>query len=135
MKDIEAPALLAFEADIVTRTFSDWLVAHTSFLKPLHRYEGILALERTRLIFKGTDVKTKEFFEMIIAKDEIEQLYCGFDEVYSVFETRGLGLLWKPLRITFAKAGKEAQIYLVINFRWGVADNKQWFELLKAWLS
>ena len=32
--------LMAYEEDIKNRSFWDWIKAHTSFMKPLHRYKG-----------------------------------------------------------------------------------------------
>jgi len=32
--------LMAYEEDIKSRSFWDWIKAHTSFMKPLHRYKG-----------------------------------------------------------------------------------------------
>ena len=37
--------LMAYEEDIKSRSFWDWIKAHTSFMKPLHRYKRDL---RTR---------------------------------------------------------------------------------------
>ena len=34
--------LMAYEKDIKSRGFWDGVKAHTSFMKPLHRYEGFL---------------------------------------------------------------------------------------------
>ena len=31
--------LMAYEEDIKSRSFWDWIKAHTSFMKPLHRYK------------------------------------------------------------------------------------------------
>lgn len=45
--------LMAYEEDIKSRDFWDWVKAHTSFMKPLHRYEGFLDLNEGKITFTG----------------------------------------------------------------------------------
>ena len=130
----QTPALWTFEEDILNRSWQDWLVAHLSFGKPLHRYEGMLTLYTNTLALIGQDEKTKEEFSLEIYKREIEQLYLGFDETFNVSETRGLGLTWLPLRLMFTKNGQTKKIYLIINYSFGKTDNKEYFEFLKQWV-
>ncbi len=129
-----ADALLSFKEDVRKRSFADWIEAHTTGLKPLHRYEGLLKMERDRLTFTGTDRKSGEDFQMEIYKEEFEQLFLGYDNTFSIFETRGFGLGWKPLRIIFNREGQEYTIYLIINYRYTRTDNELWMQLLKEWL-
>ncbi len=70
----------------------DWLKAHTSFLKPLHRYEGILTLHTDRINLSGIDKTNKSAVSFDVYKHQIEQLYLGFDDTFNIFETRSLGL-------------------------------------------
>ncbi|MBC7188904.1 hypothetical protein H5U35_01645, partial [Candidatus Aerophobetes bacterium] len=49
--------LMAYKEDIESRSFWDWIKAHTSFMKPLHRYEGVLELNEKKMSFAGRDVK------------------------------------------------------------------------------
>lgn len=49
--------LLAFDEDIKKRTLLDWIKAHTSGFKPLHRYREILELNDNELRFDGIDTK------------------------------------------------------------------------------
>lgn len=51
--------LMAYEEDIKSRSFCDWIKAHTSFMKPLHRYDGVLELTEQKMKFTGRDVKEK----------------------------------------------------------------------------
>lgn len=131
----EGDALIAFEEDIRKRSLLDWLRAHTSFMKPLHRYEGIIKLYDNGLYFQGIDKKNagKSSMEIEIFRDEIFQVYHGHDKVFSLFETRGLGLIWKPLRISYKK-DKDINLYLIINYRFGRSTNAAWFQILREWL-
>jgi hypothetical protein len=133
---LETTALWAFEEDILTRSWGDWMEAHTSLLKPLHRYEGQMNVLTDKLTFSGIDKRTGDETFFAIEKYQIEQLYLGFDESYNAMESRGLGLIWLPLRVTFMQNGKEEKLYIITNYRFfGWADNKDYFEFLKNWLS
>ena len=50
-------SLMAYEEDIKNRSLLDWLKAHTSGFKPLHRYEGVFELCENKIVFDGKDVK------------------------------------------------------------------------------
>jgi hypothetical protein len=131
----QSPALWTFEEDILNRSWLDWLTAHLSLGKPLHRYEGTLTLYANTLELIGQDKKTKEDFSLEVYKQEIEQLYLGFDEAFNASETRSLGLTWLPLRLLFSKNEQERKLYLIINYNFGRTDNKEYFEFLKQWVS
>ncbi len=49
--------LMAYEEDIKSRGFWDCVKAYTSFMKPLHRYEGFLELSKGKIIHTGKDVR------------------------------------------------------------------------------
>jgi hypothetical protein len=132
---METPVLWAFAEDVKTRTWADWLLAHTSFLKPLHRYEGMLTIHADRLQFVGWDKRNAKEVSLEIYKYQITQLFHGFDKVFSIMETRGLGLGGWPLRVTFMQNNSEENLYLITNFRFGWWSNKECFEFLKMWLA
>lgn len=132
----ETNTLWAFEEDVLSRSWGDWMQAHTSFLKPLHRYEGQMNVLPDRLTFSGKDKRTGDDIFFTIQKSQITQLYLGFDESYNSMETRGPGLLWLPLRVTFFQNGKEEKLYIITNYRFfGLTDNNDFFKYLKNWLT
>ena len=55
--------LMAYEEDIKNRSFWDWIKAHTSFIKFLHKYDGVLELTEQKMKFTGRDVKEKKEFK------------------------------------------------------------------------
>jgi hypothetical protein len=130
----ESLAFLSFSEDIRNRSFLDWVMAHTSLAQPLHKYKGLLKLDRDKICFYGTEKKTGDDFRLIIYKYEIQQLYYGFDNVFNALETRNLGFSWKPLRISFSREKTDFQIYLIIDYFYGRTDNEAWMEILKEWL-
>jgi hypothetical protein len=132
---VKIPTLWAFEEDILSRNWLDWLTAHTSLLKPLHRYEGLMTIFPDRLNFSGVDKRTHIEVSLDIYKYQIEQLFLGFDETFNAMETRGLGLTWLPLRVTFEQDNSEKKLYMITNYNFGMTANKDCFEFLKNWIS
>ena len=127
-------SLMAYEEDIKNRTWLDWLKAHTSGFKPLHRYEGTLELSNSELTFNGRDIKENKEFQLRIPLDKITDVHYGFDEVFKGREERAWP--WnKPLRIKYQAKGVEKTIYLFAHFHHekGVrtSDNKEVYEKLK----
>lgn len=55
---MEPITLWAFEEDILSRSWLDWITAHISLGMPLHRYEGQLNVLPDKLNFVGIDKKT-----------------------------------------------------------------------------
>ncbi|MFC1754149.1 hypothetical protein ACFL96_12305 [Thermoproteota archaeon] len=129
-------ALMAFEEDIRNRGFMDWLIAHTSFFKPLHRYEGILLLMNDKLVFEGIDKKKKQKYQLQISKTDVISIFHGFDDIFKRGEDRALGLSFKPLRINFRQNGSCTAIYLIIEFRRALrtSKNKECYNELSQWL-
>ena len=132
----ETNTLMAFEEDIRNRGFIDWLVAHTGFAKPLHRYEGKLSLMNDRLVFYGNDKKKKQRYHLQIKKKDVTDIFHGFDNVFKRREDRNFGLSFKPLKINFMKNGSPTAIYLIIEFRRALrtSNNKQCFTELNQWI-
>ena len=125
--------LLAFDEDIRSRSLVDWIKAHASGFKPLHRYEGSLKLDEEKLVFEGRDVKESSGFKLEIAVHEITDVYYGFDEVFKGREERAWP--WnKPLRIRFKENDVEKTIYLFVNFHYKhgvrVSDNEELYRKL-----
>lgn len=128
--------LMAFEEDIRNRGLLDWIVAHTSFFEPLHRYKGEISLLNDTLVFKGKDKKKKQEYQLQIDKKNIIDIFLGFDNIFRRSEDRALGLSFKPLRINFVKNGSPTSIYLIIKFRRGLrtSKNKECYTELSQWL-
>ena len=129
--------LMAYEEDIKSRGFWDWIKAHTSFMKPLHRYDGVLELTEQRVTFTGRDVKEKKDFKLEVEIGNITDIHFGFDDVFTGWEDRAAP--WnKPLRVGYKSKEGERTIYLFVNFhrKYGMrtSDNKEAFEELKSLL-
>jgi hypothetical protein len=112
-----ADSLLAFKTDIEHKGLIDWLEAHTSFMRPLHRYVGTLTVDATSFTFSGEDKKDGSPFSLTIPRSEIKRLYLGFDSVFKRIDDRALGIFhFVPLRIDFAQNGRDESIYVFANY-------------------
>ena len=128
-------SLLAYKTDIEHRGLLDWIEAHTSFLKPLHRYTGILQTGPEGLSFLGWDDKQGENFSLAIRYNEITDLHLGYDSVFKRIEDRSLGIFhFVPLRINFSKNAIEECIYVFANYSSLIrqSDNQELFDDLKS---
>ncbi|MFQ6080870.1 MAG: ribbon-helix-helix domain-containing protein [Candidatus Bathyarchaeia archaeon] len=130
MKD---DAFLTFKEDIEDITLKEWLVAHTSFMLPLHRYKGKISLHEDVLIFRGFDNKSSQKSEVIVVPlENIEDIHYGFDEIFRRTNDRGLGLFTEPLRMIYQEKRQKRTIYLYIGFDRFTrkSDNQKWFKTL-----
>lgn len=128
--------LLAFKQDIEHRGLVDWLQAHTSFLRPLHRYCGTLEINSQNLSFLGTDVKNKNSFSLVIRIASIIGIHLGYDHIFKRIEDRSLGIFhFVPLRINFLAEANEESIYVFANYSSLIrhSDNQKLFETLNSY--
>jgi hypothetical protein len=130
--------LMAYEEDIKSRSFWDWIKAHTSFFRPLHRYAGVLELDDDSIIFDGMDLRQGVGFHLEIPVDDITDVYLGWDDVFTGFPLSRAGdraYPWnKPLRLRYRANQAEKTIYLFVRFhrKWGIraSDNRAVYEIL-----
>lgn len=129
-------ALVIFSDDFKQRNFLDWVISHISGSLPPHRYKGEIEITNAFIRFAGTDTQLKAESEFLIERDRIEEVYYGYDEIFNVYQTRGLGLSWAPVRIKFIDAhGEEKCGYFIAGYdKWG-SVNKDFYNFLVEWLS
>ena len=112
-----ADSLLAYKADIEHKGLLDWLEAHTSFMRPLHRYVGKLMIDSVSFAFSGEDKKDGSPFSLTIPRSDIKRLYLGFDSVFKRIDDRALGMFhFVPLRIDFTRNKNDESIYVFANY-------------------
>ncbi|MFQ5761586.1 MAG: hypothetical protein ACE5PO_01000 [Candidatus Bathyarchaeia archaeon] len=110
-------ALIAFQENLESISPKEWLVAHTSFMLPLHKYRGEAYLLEDRLLFKGYHKDTHKPYALTIPFSSIIEVYQGFDDVYKRRSDRGLGLQSAPLRITYHENNIQRRLYAWIGFK------------------
>lgn len=128
-----ADSLLAFKADIEHKGLIDWLEAHTSFMRPLHRYIGTLVVSQDSVSFSGEDEKMGSRFNLVIPRPGITGLHLGFDPVFKRIDDRSLGIFhFVPLRIDFTQNKRDESIYIFANYSRLLrqSDNSQVYEEL-----
>ncbi len=108
------------------------IVSITSFMPPLHRHEGNIALTNTELIIEGISDDDEN---LTIPLNKLKQIYLGFDDVFTMSSVKGLGLFWQPLRITYYTDSIGTQtIYLIIDFNGVYTHDKDWYKTLTQML-
>jgi hypothetical protein len=112
-----ADSLLAYKADIEHKGLIDWLAAHTSFMRPLHRYVGTLVVGSVAVSFSGEDEKTESPFNLAIPRTDITGLHLGFDNIFRRIDDRALGIFhFVPLRIDFTQNKRDESVYVFANY-------------------
>lgn len=128
--------LVIFHDEFKQRSFFDWIISHLSGSLPPHRYKGEIEITNTFIQFNGIDTKLNTRSEFIIEKSSIEEVYFGYDEIYNVYQTRGFGLSWAPVRIKFIDTdGQEKFGYFITGYDQLGSANKDFYNFLIEWLS
>ena len=134
---MKGAAIWSSQVEIKSRTWSDWLAAHTSFMYPLHHAEGSITLTPTSLTLEGHH-KSNAFIklEVEITKAQLISATVGFDGVYTMGEERSLGMTYKPLIIHYRDVnGVEDVLYVGVDVSWTRFSNNQlWCNEINAWL-
>jgi len=128
-------SLLAFKEDIKHSGLIDWIKAHTSFMRPLHRYYGVLEVNQQSLVFSGSDEKKGGHFGLTVPISDIRDLHLGFDSVFKRIDDRSLGIFhFVPLSIHFITNGKESTVYVFANYSSLIrqSDNQELFDELNT---
>lgn len=73
--------LLAYKEDIRKKGVIDWLRAHTSFLKPMRRYDGEIILLEQELVLDCEDKDEGKDFTESIKKDELTDVHLALTKL------------------------------------------------------
>ncbi len=130
-----ADALLVFKDDIENRNFWDWIKARAAFSEPLHKYRGVVRLNAKYFEFEGNDRETSKPMLLTFNYKQLADVFLGFDNVFTTFEDRSLGLTYQPLRMRIENGNHEFVVYIIFNYNrfMRTADNRNWFEVLSKW--
>jgi hypothetical protein len=131
-----ANVLLIFQDDFKHQSFLDWLISHVSGSLPPHRYAGKVEISGRFIRFYGTDTLINQNTDLIIRKECILEVFHGYDKVYNVFQTRGLGLNWAPVRLKFQDSDLgERYLYMLTGIEQDEITNAYLYNFLVEWLS
>ncbi|KAL2913492.1 hypothetical protein HK105_206952 [Polyrhizophydium stewartii] len=134
----KATALWSLSADLEERTWIDWLEAHTSFMFPLHHFEGNVQLTDTHLVLEGRHKRDKNQSKSLrIAKDSIVSVTHGFDQRFRRGDERSLGLVFSPVIISFRNSDKSDEtetVYIGFDVTClRTNHNEQWCSEINRW--
>jgi len=93
---------------------------------PLHNHAGNIALTANQLIIEGFNGGT----DLIIPLTAINEIYLGFDDVFTLTSVKNFGAFWQPLRVEFYAGHLLQRVYLIIDHSGLLAHNKRWYEAL-----
>lgn len=99
---------------------------------PLHHHKGYIALTGEQILIEGQDGGD----DLIIPLLSINELYLGYDDIYTSYAVKNAGLFWQPLRLEYFNNHSQAsKIYLIIDYNLGFyTHNKKWYESLTSML-
>lgn len=118
----EGQALWIYDHELQTMEYNErFTIRHFSFVPPLSRHNGTAILTERSILLEGDE-------SIVIPLASIEELYYGFDDLYTAASVKNFGAFWKPLRIRQGLAG---YIYLIINYRYFYTSNEHFLTLLK----
>jgi len=117
----EGNVLWATDNEITAMDFSErFLARQFSFVPPLSRHRGVICLTDKSILIEGDE-------DLVIPLNHINQLYLGFDDVYSVASVKNFGLFWQPIRVNY---GNDLVVYLIVDYNFFGSSNKQFFGML-----
>ncbi|WCT13550.1 hypothetical protein [Mucilaginibacter jinjuensis] len=93
---------------------------------PLHNHSGYIAVTENQLIIEGLESD----LDLTIPLNAIEEIYLGFDDIFTATSVKNLGAFWQPLRIKFHTGHSLQQIYLIIDHNGLFTHNKRWYDTL-----
>ncbi|WP_437396325.1 hypothetical protein [Flagellimonas lutimaris] len=125
-------SFLIFKSDFKHRTWLDWIQSNIVVAPPPFHYKGSITFNASGITFVGYDIFHDEEIQFNIPKEEIEQLYYGYDDTFKTFNTQDNENSWAPIRFKFAH---ENDLYLISEFNGIYSANEELFEELKMWLS
>ena len=129
-------ALWIFGEEVGESSLMDWIRAHTSFLKPLHRYEGFIEVRDEEISLEGNSTKDEGEFSLKIPRNKILYINHGYDDVFRRSLERSLGAGLAPLLIEYKVDDSSRKLYFFINFSRvpRTSDNDDWFHNLVDWV-
>lgn len=129
-------ALIIFQEEFEKRNLIDWMISHVSGSLPPHRYKGHAELTGWSIKFMGIDTLLNVETDILIDRSSITEVFHGYDEIYTIFQTRGLGLTWAPVRVKYtADDLQEKAVYFITGYDHGETTNKEFYAMLVQWLS
>ena len=98
---------------------------------PLHNHKGYIALTDEQILIEGNDNDEN----LIIPLTSINELYLGYDDIYTSYSVKNAGLFWQPLRLEYFGSNSQTnKIYLIIDYMGFYSHNQKWYDSLVSML-
>ena len=98
---------------------------------PLHNHNGYITLTSEQVLIEGQERDD----DLIIPLTAINQLYLGYDDVFTAYSVKNAGLFWQPLRLEYFGRNRQTnKVYLIIDHMVLYNHNKKWYETLISML-
>jgi hypothetical protein len=121
--------LWSFDQEIADRDTFESTGSYFSAALPFHRHEGNIFLCTSAIYIEGDQI-------LRIPHTAIDQIYLGFDDLFTSSMCKNSGMLGQPLRIDFENEKSIASVYLIIDYHpFGTNHNHGWFTAIKDLLS
>ena len=121
--------LWSFDQEIADMDTFESIGSHFSGVLPFHRHEGNIFLCTSALYIEGDQI-------LRIPHTAIDQIYLGFDDLFTRSMAKNFGILWQPLRIDFEQDKTGTSVFLIIDYHpFGTSHNQGWFTAIKDLLS
>jgi hypothetical protein len=125
----EAGVYWSYDYELESKSGINQIAAQFSGIPPIHEHAGDLYVSNAGIRIEGDS-------ELQIALTDIEQLYLGFDEIYSRNFIKNFGAFCQPLRISSSNGFTRSTIYLIAGYNFSTCSpTKNLFELLQSLLS
>jgi len=130
-------AIWGFKEDILElrKSFRERAMALLSqpLGRPLHKYKGRSVFDEKKVLLVGEDKDSKESFRLVIPREEILDVYLGWDDVLRRWrDTRA----WiRPLKVVFKDLGKTKFLYIYAKKAGTTVygnENERLFETIKG---
>jgi hypothetical protein len=129
---LQGSVMWSFDYEVMEYTPGQKLISGLSgFGGPLHNHQGNIGLTDESIIIEADN----DDEDLVISLSSINQVYLGYDDIYTAESVKNAGLFWKPLRLEYYSAAYQLQkIYLIIDYMGLYSHDKKWYETLVSML-
>ncbi|MES2061774.1 MAG: hypothetical protein V4456_07630 [Bacteroidota bacterium] len=129
---LQGKVMWSYDYEMVEFTSAQKLITGLSGIGgPLHNHQGYITLTDEQLLIEGQEGDE----DLIIPLASINELYLGYDDVFTASSVKNGGLFWQPLRLEYFSSNYQTnKVYLIIDYNGFYSHNKRWYETLTTML-
>nr|WP_067056390.1 hypothetical protein [Mucilaginibacter sp. L294] len=129
---LQGKVMWSYDYEMVEFTSAQKLMTGLSGIGgPLHNHQGYIALTGEQVLIEGQEGDEA----LIIPLASMNELYLGYDDVFTASSVKNGGLFWQPLRLEYLSNNYQTtKVYLIIDYNGLYSHNKRWYETLTAML-